>query len=64
MPLVKAEKEVRVVIDANVFTVGTDPISIPDALVDAAVSQGCVVVQETKQTAAPKKPTPSKPVEA
>ena len=45
MALVKAlNGEIRVVDGFHVFTVGTEPVEISDALVEAAVSQGCQLV--------------------
>jgi hypothetical protein len=58
MALVKAlNGEIRVVDGIHSFTVGTEPQEIPDALVDAAVSQGCQLVGEkATKPAAPKAP--------
>ena len=54
MALVKAlSGEIHVVDGIHSFTVGTEPQEIPDALVDAAVSQGCQLVEN-------KKPAPAK----
>ena len=59
MALVKSDKgDIRVVEGAHIFTVGTKPVEIPDALVDAAVSQGCQLVDNKPASKA--KPAPTK----
>lgn len=60
MALVKAlNGEIRVVDGIHSFTVGTEPQEIPDALVDAAVSQGCQLVESKPARTATKKAEPT-----
>lgn len=59
MALVKSDKgDIRVIEGAHIFTVGDTPVQIPDALVDAAVSQGCQLVDNKPASKA--KPAPAK----
>ena len=59
MAQVKALKDTITVVDGiHCFHVGTEPVEIPDALVDAAVSQGCQLVDNKPANKA--KPAPAK----